>query len=318
MNSSWQIYCEPPSFWTGLCLQANSIFHTPAWQAMLKRAFSVQPLYLYQPEAEIAWAVTVFKAGPFRVGYVGFPAGQALNGALTDTMAQSLQQATWPYRLDLLRLNSSLFVESMNLVVPYKAALETVLPLENWSRNDLPARVRRDVRQAEKSGVLVKEATKDADVFFTNLYQKTVRRHGGSIRYTRTYFRELLKMTATRSQLRAWIAILADKPIAFLVAVHDGKTVFYLHGAFDWEYRRHQASDLLFYNAINWAKERGATQFNMMSSPVSQPSLVEYKEKWGGVTSELRTYDWSFNPITRHLLRYAMRGYDMVSCWLIR
>ena len=41
---------------------------------------------------------------------------------------------------------------------------------------------------------------------------------------------------------------------------------------------------------IRWAQAAGCESFNFMSSPPNQPSLVRYKEKWGGVTGVHRTY----------------------------
>jgi lipid II:glycine glycyltransferase (peptidoglycan interpeptide bridge formation enzyme) len=123
------------------------------------------------------------------------------------------------------------------------------------------------------------------------LYRQTVERHDGSLRYNQSYFCSLISLSQKSSLLRCLLAIAEDKIIAFLIVGINHDVAFYLHGSVDYKYQSLRPYDLLFVKAIEWAKENKCNKYNMMDSPNDQPSLVRYKEKWGGVT-ETKTYHY--------------------------
>lgn len=317
MNDTWQFFTEPPLQWTAVCESRRSLFHTPAWQNVLTQSFKAKPLFALNKATQEACALTIFPAGPFRIGYLGFPAGGLAGGQpVTQSFITQLTTGSLPVSVHLLRVVMSPFGESINLNYPYAETWETIIPdLTVWQEDTLPSRVRRDVRKAHKSAVHIQDADMRAASFISGLYQETVKRHGGTIRYTPNYFQGLLRLSQTESAVKCWLAIKEDQPIAFLTAVREGNTVFYLHGAMEWESRQYQPSDLLLFTAIQWAKDEGATRFNMMSSPLEQLSLVKYKEKWGAVTEKLKTYECDVSPFMSLLFRQATKGYTLVSRW---
>jgi hypothetical protein len=315
MNDTWQFFLDPPPQWTAVCETRRSLFHTPAWQAVLTHSFKAIPIFALNEATQDACALTIFPAGPFRVGYLGFPAGGLAGGQPVEhSLITQLTTSSLPVSVHLLRIVISPFTESIKLDCPYVEVWETIIPdLAVWQEGALPARVRRDVRKAHKSAVQIRIADARAASFVSRLYQETVKRHNGTIRYTLGYFQNLLALAEIDSGIKCWLAVRDEQPIAFLTAVREGQTVFYLHGAIDRDFRQYQPSDLLLFTAIQWAKDQGATQFNMMSSPLDQLSLVRYKEKWGGTTDKLRTYDWPVKPIAATLFRYVTRSYKFFS-----
>ncbi|RME07333.1 MAG: GNAT family N-acetyltransferase [Bacteroidetes bacterium] len=204
----------------------------------------------------------------------------------------------------------------VELPFPFAETWETaVLDLPHWDEKRLPSAVRRNVRKAEKQGIIIVPASAaDAPMMFS-LYQETVRRHGGALRYNSDYFRALVKLAQETAALRCWLAKKGEETAAFLVAAQEGENVYYLHGAVNREHQQARPGDLLFYHAIQWAKSRGAAQFNMMASPLSQPTLVRYKEKWGGVTARQRTYDMPIQKIPAWVLRQGMGLYRWWQHW---
>jgi hypothetical protein len=315
MSDRLRLFTEPPPEWTELCRARRSLFHTPAWQTLLARSFKTVPLYALGPDMVEPFALTVFSAGPFRIGYVGFPTGGLMGATpLTAAMVDKLATALSTQKVDLLRLVASPFQEPLLLDYPYEETWETTVPdLSTWQESRLASGVRRDIRKARKTNMVIEEANPSAASFIAHLYRDTVLRHQGTLRYNLNYFRHLLEIAHDLSGLRCWLAVVESQPAAFLTAVREGETVFYLHGAMDREYRQYQPSDLLLFTAIHWAKEEGASQFNMMSSPLNQPSLVRYKEKWGGLTRKQRTYDLPLRPAAAHLFRWLAKGYKLFS-----
>ena len=81
------------------------------------------------------------------------------------------------------------------------------------------------------------------------------------------------------------------KIIGFVIIALEGKDAYYLHGGMTKELREYGGSAALFYSALTWAKHREVKCFNFMSSPLSQPALIRYKEKMGGITRSHQTYE---------------------------
>ena len=314
MSHGWQLCTEPPLEWTALCRAHRSLIHTPAWQSLLTRSFGAFPLFALGSDGKDAFALTVFPAGPFRIAYAGFPTG-GLVGArqFTTTLVDQLVSADFPRTVHLMRLVATPFPEPLLLNYPHAETWETIVPdLSSWQEEQLPANVRRNLRKARKNKVQIRKAEQcDTEALF-RLYRETIRRHGGIRRYPLNYFRQLLELARKTPALQCWLAVLDGAVVAFITLAREGDTIYYLHGAVAHSYQRYRPGDLAFNAAIRWAKEEGASQFNMMSSPLNQPSLVRYKEKWGGVTRKQRTYDLPLRPAAAHLFRWLAKGYNLL------
>jgi hypothetical protein len=315
MNDTWQFFAEPPPKWKEICQAHYSLFHTSIWQSLLSRSFNVIPLFALGADKKTALALSLFPAGPFRIGYVGFPAGGTIGTQpLTATLAQQLVTADYPTTVHLLKLVVSPFSVPLRLNYSFEETWETaVRDLNDWHEKQLSGSIRRDIRKANKNNVQIKQADPSNAVAFFALYQETIRRHGGVLRYSQTYFRQLLELAQKTPQLQCWSAIFNGEVTAFLVMAHEGETVFYLHGAIARAYQQYRSGDLLLSKAIRWAKDEGAREFNMMASPLDQPSLVWYKEKWGGVTGKQRSYDLPIRPAAAQLFRWLAKGYHLLN-----
>ena len=77
----------------------------------------------------------------------------------------------------------------------------------------------------------------------------------------------------------------------------SGHEAYALHSSYDRAFNRYCVTDMLLEQATEYARSHGAVTFNMGASPAGQPKLVEFKEKWGGVTHELYTYEWPLSPL---------------------
>ena len=99
--------------------------------------------------------------------------------------------------------------------------------------------------------------------------------------------------------------------MAFVVTVRHGAEANYLHGGFDAAFAAELPSDRLLLNAITGAQTEGLQIFNMMASPPDQPSLVRFKEKWGGITKAQSSYSVPLRPVkgaALHTLEAVKRG----------
>lgn len=288
----FQFSLDPPAHWQEICTARGALFHAPSWQRLLETAFKSVSIYGWDPGTEIGFAISVFKAGPFRIGYLGFPAG----GIVGPTPFQSETITGWdtarfPARLDCLRLPVSGFAPAATLRLPASENPETaIVALQQWEPQDLP-KLRRDLNKARRSPIIVEHATEPTlGKTFEQLYRATVTRHGGQIRYNEKYFSLLIELSRNHPGLRCFVAKHGNNIAGFTVAALHGENAYYLHGAGHPDFIHYGTSDLLLHDTITWAKTQSARCFNMMASPPGQTTLIRYKEKWGAETRCHKTY----------------------------
>ncbi len=312
--SGFTFTLEPPIQWDSHCNSNRTLFHCTAWQNLLKNAFGSQSMYGWHPTAGTGLAITVFKAGPFRIGYTGFPIGGTASGeALTPEMIVDLRKTQLPLRLHCLRLPVSSFSNGPHLDLAAQENPETaILGLQEWGIEKLP-KLRRDIKKARSSHLQISDAVSpDQGDTLHRLYHDTVRRHRGELRYNASYFSSLINLAQTHRGVRCLLAKLDEEVAGFIVIAFHGRTAYYLHGAASPTLRHLSPSDLLLHEAINWAKSNEMTCFNMMPSPNDQPTLVRYKEKWNGTTAFHRTHELDLAPFYARTFRAAAFVYRLL------
>ncbi|MFQ6023267.1 MAG: GNAT family N-acetyltransferase [Acidiferrobacterales bacterium] len=305
---------EPPNHWDAVCSTYSALFHSPGWQSVLNQAFGSQTMYGWNAGAQTGVAITVFKVGPFRVGYVGFPIGGAIGASpLEPTMVLGWQKAYFPAKLHCLRFPVSAFNTPMALDLPCQKTPETaILELQEWQITNLP-KLRRDIKKASSTGLQVIDAQSPAQGnILHRFYRDTVLRHGGKLRYNVGYFSSLISLAQRHPGLRCLLAILDEEVVGFLIVVLHARTAYYLHGAANPSLKQLSPSDVLLHEAINWAQDKDMDCFNMMPSPSHQTSLVRYKEKWGGITKQQQVFDLAVKPFHSLAFRMAERLYRLM------
>jgi hypothetical protein len=296
--NGYTVSAEPPAAWQALCI--NNLFHSLAWQTFLQEAFGAHTAYAWDHHAQTGQAITIFRSGPFRIGYVGFPVGGTIQErALTLDEVTGLRMALRCHGVHLLKLPVSAFARPVKLPLPRAETVETAIEnLLSWRPESLPSSVRRNIKKTNRYNVKVAEACcpSQGDTLY-RLYRDTVTRHQGALRYNAPYFRGLIQLAKEDLRLRCLLAVYDEKIIGFLVLALSGSTAYYLHGATDMTCQHYRPADLLFHEAITWARDAGIQSFNMMASPLQQQSLIRYKEKWGCTSKPQYTYDLVISPI---------------------
>ena len=290
------------------------LFHGEAWTALLESSFNARTQYIWDDTTACGGAVTSFPAGPFRLGFLGFPIGGLVGGDAPDAALIDRWQAQRSELLPVaVRIPVSGFVRAEPLAYPYESTPETaIVDLPSWTLAETSGNHRRDVNKALRSELEVVDARHEdqGDELF-GIYADTLKRHSGGLRYNAAYFRGLVSLARANSQVRVMLAQRQGDTAGFVVVARHGSTAFYLHGGIVLQYRREQPSALLLHEAIQWARDIGCESFNLMSSPAGQQSLVWYKEKWGAETREHRTYSMPLKA-TYRLFQLAERIYRFV------
>ena len=300
-----------PSWWRYVCKHGKYIFSDAAWQNHLHMSFKCETLYCLDENNKAGMVVSVYKVGPFRVGYVGFPVGEIIGDQkfLNDVL-WALKNTSLPIRVDILRIMVSEFQDIVISDQNGMQAPETaIVNLQTWR---LPSKIRRNINKFSRSNIHLEEIE---DIKYSkpmfSLYEDTVKRNQGQIRYTEPYFRSLIRLSVDESSVRCIGAFSGDKLVGYLVVAISGMTANYLHGATDHLYSKDRVSDGLYHEMITWAKSQGARCMNFLSSPKGQRSLSRYKEKWGGKTRVNTTYEFVINKIYAYPFLVISRIYSL-------
>lgn len=242
-------------------------------------------------------AVACFKAGPFRVAYPDFLIGAA--GVLdADALAQRVAAAAG-MRADLIRLQSMQAPADARIQAVHAVGSIAIERLGDWDERAWE-KARRAGNRAPRSALSLRPGRAEDGATMDRLYQATLRRHGGSIRYTRRYF-ELIAPHA------AIVAELDGKVCGFVCVGFQGRRACYMHGAHDPEARAHYPSDQLFLGMLRRARDAGMERFDFLPSPTGQASLSVYKRAWGGSDEALTVSDLALRPLRARGFALALR-----------
>ena len=146
---------------------------------------------------------------------------------------------------------------------------------------------RYNIRLAEKKGVRITHGSPaDLDEFYA-LYAETARRDGFYILAQEAYG-AIMNELWRRDQVVMLLGRVNNQLVAVASVVHQGDTAWYLHGASTVRNREVMAPHLLQWEAIKWAKTRGAVQYDFRGVPeVASPGqdlygVYRFKHGFGG------------------------------------
>lgn len=277
----------------------SSFLRPSVWLEVLEAGLGAKSVEIVLPGDKYMF-VPVFRKGPFRVAYPGFPMGDVQlieNIDWLKAVDETVAATSW----DMLRLWQSCLVGQVRTrIQPSSWIPETcITDLQSWDPSGLPSAVKRNVRKARKLDVSIEPAMRaDAQTLF-ELYSSMIVQRKGALRYTLAYFEELVKASLDASHLHVNVARSAKgELLSMLVSLYSQKKAYYLHGAIHATYTHMRPADLLMHDAICHAKSKGMKAFSFLPSPVGQPGLIRFKEKWGGVTLMTPVYD-CFRPTAR-------------------
>jgi hypothetical protein len=79
-------------------------------------------------------------------------------------------------------------------------------------------------------------------------------------------------------------------PIAGIMTLGHGKTMVYKYGGSDAQFSHLGATPMLFWQAIQDAKNAGMEELDLGRSDLDNPGLITFKERWSAVSSTLITW----------------------------
>ena len=136
---------------------------------------------------------------------------------------------------------------------------------------------RYNVRLAKRRGVTVRSGTLQDLPLLYDMYQDTAMRGGFVIRPW-DYYRDVWSSFTQAGLAQPLIAEVEDRPAAMVVIYRFARRAYYLHGASYSEHLDDMPNNLLQWEAMKWAKERGCTVYDMWGAP---DELEESDPMWG-------------------------------------
>lgn len=244
--------------------------------------------------------VPVFRRGPLRIGFLGFPVVPA---ELGEDGAGCLQPAAAE-----LAGKWSLHVVRANREVPQGEAPGTgVIQPDAWI-DDLERWDEAANKRRAKDLAFARRATRDVSFHASGcdpahlhaLYAAVVRSHQAHARYNLGYFERLIAEAGRGDRLKVVHATdQANRLLGAAVLAKDGSTGYYLHSAVAPEARSMGMSDLLLSQLLAGARAAGLRRFGFMASPAGQPGLLRFKSKWGDRSGVVVTQDAGFGWLGR-------------------
>jgi FemAB-related protein (PEP-CTERM system-associated) len=278
---------------------AGQLGHASAWAHVVREAYGLKPVYLEARSERGAIAGVL----PL-VGFRGLSAGLELismpfldsGGILTRDPAT--ERALLGAALELVRERGASALELREIAVgdevdgvegPEQTRVDLVLALESdedaqWQA--LRAKVRNQTRKAETEGLSI--APRNHARLLADFYGPFCRnmRDLGSPVHSERFFAAAAEAFGDR--LRLIVTRLGEKPVGGLVAIDFAGAVSVPWASTLREERRRCPNNQLYWEALRWAIERGAREFDFGRSPFGG-GTYRFKRGWG---AEERPLAW--------------------------
>ena len=207
---------------------------------------------------------------------------------------------------------------SMDIQPPSSVILNISRPLDDI-RKGFKERVRRNIKAADKKGVVVTcHGAEKLDVWY-DLYKETSARDRIAI-HPKSYYQKLFELVSNqkRFDLRLYLASVDNDVIGGNIILFDGREATYLYGATSNRKRDTMPAYALQWRSIQDAKASGCLEYDFFGiPPVDDPKhpmhgLYLFKTGWGGtIVHRSGAWDYPCRPILYRLFRIA----DAIRKW---
>ena len=179
-------------------------------------------------------------------------------------------------------------------------ALDLRPSLETVFANFHKSSIQRKIRRAEREGLTYCEGTSDVLLnHFYTLLRITRKRHRLPPQPPK-WFANLLRYSGDCVKIR--VAFKDKRPVAAMITVCYKDTMMYKYGCSDARFNRLGSMHLLFWKAIQEAKNSGLLCFDFGRTDTDQQGLITFKGRWGAAESVLDYSRYCILGSSTHLL----------------
>jgi CelD/BcsL family acetyltransferase involved in cellulose biosynthesis len=160
---------------------------------------------------------------------------------------------------------------------------------ELWA--GLGGSARQNVRRALRHGVVVREGRALEDVrLFHRLHARLRKAKYRMLAQPVAFFDHLFELFAPDDRLTVLLAEVAGEPVAGILLLQWGGTLYYKFNASTDQHVR--PNDLLMWHAIRLGRRLGCTLLDLGISDLDQPGLIRYKSKYATQAKEVVFLEW--------------------------
>jgi lipid II:glycine glycyltransferase (peptidoglycan interpeptide bridge formation enzyme) len=210
-----------------------------------------------------------------RVGYVTKgPLCPSDDPALVDAVIDELLRACSAHRVSFLVIqpprNSELIARQLAQrgfgpgwieLAPTATVRIDLIPDAEEILARMKRQTRQNIRRGEQKGIQVREGQESDLPAFHRLYAATNERYGTQP-YSERYFTEMWHILEPHGFLKLFLAIHDSEPVSALLAIPFGDTVVASKLGWSGLYGDSRPNEVLFWEAIKWAKARGYRVFD--------------------------------------------------------
>jgi peptidoglycan pentaglycine glycine transferase (the first glycine) len=324
------------------------VLQLSAW-AGLKRPYGWESVRvaLAADEQIVAGAQILFRRLPFRLGTMAYlPMGPLLTGGTgRESLWQAVDTVCRKHRAAFLKWEPGIpevgdappdfarygFRESAQTIQPPRTILIDISADEETILARMNQGTRRKIRQSRKNNVHYYEGARADVEKFTRMMQTTSSRNDFGVHepsyYTLAYDRFVPQnaalILAEHVDTAEDDSTLRKDSLAGIMVFAVGKTAWYLYGASSSVKRNLMASYGVQWSAIQWAKARGCTLYDLWGIPDEDETTLEaqfegrddglwgvygFKRGWGGsVARSSGAWDKVYNPLVYAAFQMALR-----------
>jgi CelD/BcsL family acetyltransferase involved in cellulose biosynthesis len=279
---------------------ASSVFHTPQWLEALKRTYAYQPVAFTDAGAGeplsnglLFCRVRSWMTGrrlvslPFSDHCEPLVESAATLERLADLLKARMQDEG--RYIELRPLDAGLPVAGFTRTAGYCHHAIDLRPdateiFARFHKNH----VQRTIRRAQRSGLTVESGRSTTHVTdFYTLHALTRRRHRLPVQPL-SWFTNLVDCLG--DDVRIFLARHQRIAVAAMLTTTHKKTLVYKYGCSDASQHRYGGPSLLFWAAIQHAKEHGLIHFDLGRSDWDDRGLIAFKDHLGGQRKTLSYY----------------------------
>jgi peptidoglycan pentaglycine glycine transferase (the first glycine) len=264
------------------------ILQTAEW-GELKGSFGWEPVRLVSGDYGVQMLFRKLPLG-FTVGYLAKPLNDERwtiddGRSIVDGLWSEIDALCRRKRAIFLKIEPDAWETDLTPGIPHPAFRisphniqppRTVIISLEGSDDDILSRMKQkcryNVRLAEKKEVTVR-AWDDLDGFH-RLMQVTGGRDGFGV-HSLAYYKKAFELFHSAGLAELLVAEFESRPLAALMVFALGKRAYYLYGASTDEERNRMPTYLLQWRAIQWAKSRGCTEYDLWGVPDVDEATLE-------------------------------------------
>jgi Acetyltransferase (GNAT) domain len=277
----------------------TSVFHTAEWLKALRCTYGYKPFVFTTspPGSPLTNGVLFCEVHSWLTGHrlVSLPFSDhceplADNNAVLEQLlgriGNSLETSRWKY----IELRPLVPMTSRHPVFKRSSTfcfhkLDLRPNLDNIFRSFHKDCVQRKIKRSEREGLHYEEGRSESLLIQFHRLLVLTRRRQHLPPQPVNWFRNLISCMGDKLKIR--LASKNGYAIAGILTIRGGTSLVYKYGSSDKDFSNLGGMHLLFWHAIQEAKNDGLIQFDMGRSDWDNTGLIDFKDRWGATRSEM-------------------------------